>query len=159
MERIGFTTSTDKQEDYVQAKDKVLGSLKDFFRPEFLNRLDDIIVFDILSEESIKQIVGLQVELVRERLASKEITLDIDTAALAYLAKEGYNPQYGARPLKRLIQTKILTPVASFMISQGVLKGGTITVGINEKTKEFTFDVKKGKRGPVRSDVMDRVTV
>jgi ATP-dependent Clp protease ATP-binding subunit ClpC len=61
------------------------------------------------------------------------------------LAKEGYNPQYGARPLKRLIQSKILTSIASMMISKGVLKGGTVTVG--HKNGEFTFDIKKGKKG------------
>jgi len=170
MERIGFSTSDDvKKDDYVQAKDKVLDSLKDYFRPEFLNRLDDILVFDILSEQSIQKIVGLQVELVKERLALKEITLEVSPAVLAFLAKEGYNPQYGARPLKRLIQNKILTPVASLMISQGVLKGGSINVDIKQTkdskdkdavvTSEFIFDVKKGKRGPVKSDIMDRVTV
>jgi ATP-dependent Clp protease ATP-binding subunit ClpB len=159
MERIGFTTSLDKNEDYVQAKDKVLGSLKDFFRPEFLNRLDDIIVFDILTEDSIKKIVGLQIEIVKERLAGKEIRLEVSQAVLNYLGKEGYNPQYGARPLKRLIQNKILTPVASFMIAQGMLKGGSVSVGINEKTSEFTFDVKKGKRGAVKSDIVSGVTV
>ena len=63
----------------------------------------------------------------------------------SFLAKEGYNPQYGARPLKRVIQNKILNPIASLMISKGVMRGGTITVGV--KNAEFTFDVKKGKKG------------
>jgi len=160
MEQIGFSLGEDKKADYANAKDKVMGSLKDFFRPEFLNRLDDIIVFDILNEESIKKIVSLQIDIVKKRLELKEIKLEVSEAVLEYLGKEGYNPQYGARPLKRLIQTKILTPVASFMISQGVIRGGTITVGINPKTKEFTFDVKKGKRGPIKSSMVEEgVTV
>jgi ATP-dependent Clp protease ATP-binding subunit ClpA len=79
-----------------------------------------------------------------KRLEEKEIRLEVSSAVLEYLAKEGYNPQYGARPLKRLIQEKILTPVATFMISQGVGKGGSISVGM--KGGEFTFDVKKGRK-------------
>jgi ATP-dependent Clp protease ATP-binding subunit ClpA len=125
-------------------KGKVMESLKDYFRPEFLNRLDSIILFDVLSTDAIKDIVKIQVESVVKRLAEKEIRLDVGPAVLEYLAKEGYNPQYGARPLKRLIQEKILTPVAGFMISQGVGKGGSIAVGV--KAGEFTFDVKKGKK-------------
>ncbi|MEY2664213.1 MAG: hypothetical protein RIT04_21 [Candidatus Parcubacteria bacterium] len=155
MEKIGFTKEADvlaaEKADYEETKKRVMGSLKDYFRPEFLNRIDDIILFDVLSKDSIKQIVTIQVEAVMKRLAEKEITLVIEPAVYDYLAKEGYNPQYGARPLKRLIQNKILTPVASFMISQGVLKGGTITVGMKkakngEASGEFTFDIKKKKR-------------
>ncbi len=160
MERIGFTTSIDQKEDYVQAKDKVMTSLKDHFRPEFLNRLDDIIIFDILGEESIKKIVGLQVELVKKRLAAKEVSMEISPAVLDFLAKDGYNPQYGARPLKRLIQNKILTPVASLMISHGVLKGGTIMVDLKPGTTDLTFEVKKGKKGTFRTgSLMERATV
>ena len=84
-------------------------------------------------------------ELVKERLAAKEITLEVSPQVLAYLAKEGYNPQYGARPLKRLIQNKILTPVASMIISKGIMKGGVVSVSM--KDNQFIFDVKKGKKG------------
>ncbi|MEK9184601.1 MAG: AAA family ATPase, partial [Patescibacteria group bacterium] len=145
MQKIGFTspdaTTTD---DYIGVKDKVLSNLKDHFRPEFLNRLDDVIVFDVLSPQAVEEIVRIQVELVKERLKGKEITLEISKDVLFYLAKEGYNPQYGARPLKRIIQNKILTPVAGMIISQSVLKGGVINVDI--KNGEFIFDVKKGRR-------------
>ncbi|HEY4523727.1 MAG TPA: ATP-dependent Clp protease ATP-binding subunit ClpC, partial [Candidatus Paceibacterota bacterium] len=115
------------------------------FRPEFLNRIDEIIIFNILSPDAVKEIVGIQVKEVVERLAGKDITLAINPAVYNYLAKEGYNPHYGARPLRRLIQDKILTKVASLMVSRGVLQGGTITVDVSPK-KEFTFDVKKGSR-------------
>ena len=108
------------------------------------NRLDDIIIFDILSPLAIRKIVDIQVGQVKERLLSKNIYMDIKDGVLDYLSKEGYNPQYGARPLKRLIQTKILNPIASLMISQGISSGGTIIIGV--KNNEFTFDVKKGKR-------------
>jgi ATP-dependent Clp protease ATP-binding subunit ClpB len=144
MEKIGFASDNTDMAKYNDVKGKVMESLKDYFRPEFLNRLDSIILFDVLSIESIKNIVKIQVDQVIKRLEEKEIKLDVAPAVLEYLAKEGYNPQYGARPLKRLIQEKILTPVAGFMISQGVGKGGMISVNI--KNNEFTFDVKKGKK-------------
>jgi len=144
MEKLGFASGGGDKAKYDDVKDKVMQSLKDYFRPEFLNRLDSILLFDVLSTDAIKDIVKIQVDQVIKRLAEKEIKLEIMPAVLEYLAREGYNPQYGARPLKRLIQEKILTPVAGFMISQAVNKSGAITVDI--KSKEFTFDIKKGKK-------------
>jgi ATP-dependent Clp protease ATP-binding subunit ClpA len=166
MEKLGFSSpvisdvngsngasnssSNRDRENYNQAKDKVMSSLKDHFRPEFLNRLDDIIIFDILSPEAIREIVTIQVAEVIKRLAEKNIDLVLEASAYEYLARDGYNPQYGARPLRRLIQNKILTPVAKLIIGQELNKGGTITVGMKEvsgkdvgKEAEFTFDVKK----------------
>ncbi len=145
MERIGFAEKRADRENYDEAKDKVMEAVKESFRPEFINRLDDIILFNILSPEAVREIVTIQVKQVVERLAHKDIALEISNEALEFLAKDGYNPQYGARPLKRIIQNRILTPVASLMISKGVMKGGTISVGF--KNGEFTFDEKKGKRG------------
>ncbi len=146
MESIGFSNMGDA-ENYESAKEKVLSSLKDNFRPEFLNRLDDIIIFDILSPLAIKDIVNIQVSIVSKRLLEKEIILSVSDAALAYLAKEGYNPHYGARPLKRLIQDKILTPIASLMVSQGILKGGEVFVDIKNDVIAVSV-VKKGNREP-----------
>ena len=127
MESIGFTNNSTK-DDYSLMKEKVLEALKENFRPEFLNRLDEIIVFDVLSEEAIEKIVDLRIQVVRDRLVSKNIGLEITKEALSYLAKEGYNPHYGARPLNRLIQNKILNPVASHIISNGVKKNDTVFV-------------------------------
>lgn len=150
MEKIGFAEKREDKEDYNDAKNKVMEALKDNFRPEFLNRLDDIILFNILSPEAVRDIVRIQLDMVKARLAEKEISLDITKEAFEFLAKEGYNPQYGARPLKRLIQSKILTQVASLMISKGVSKGGGVTVGL--KGTELTFEVKKGKKGSLWSE-------
>ncbi|MEI8338190.1 MAG: AAA family ATPase, partial [bacterium] len=147
MQKMGFSSDAGEKEDYNDAKSKITESLKEYFRPEFLNRLDDIIIFDILSKENIRKIVDIQVGLVKERLLSKEIELSLSSDTYDYLAKEGYNPQYGARPLKRLIQNKILNPVANLIISKGVLKGGEIFVGV--KDGELTFEVKKGKKGSI----------
>ncbi len=142
METLGFTNKT-KVDEYSQTKDKVLESLKDYFRPEFLNRLDDTIVFDILSLDAIRHIVDLKINVVKERLAVKDIGFEISADALTYLAKEGYDPHYGARPLGRIIQNKILNPVANFIIGKSIKKGDTVTVGI--KNAELLIEMKKKK--------------
>ncbi|MES3032111.1 MAG: AAA family ATPase [Patescibacteria group bacterium] len=140
MEAIGFSNNS-KKADYANMKEKVMESLKENFRPEFLNRLDEVIVFDVLSEEAIKDIVNIRVKVVKDRLAGKGIALEISDEALSYLAKEGYNPHYGARPLNRLIQNKILNPVASYIISDGVKKGDTVSVIV--KNNEIAIEKKK----------------
>lgn len=147
MERIGFTDGMrSKAADYEEAKTKVQSALKDYFRPEFLNRLDDIIIFDILSPEAISEIVGIQMKQINERLAAKEISLAVSPEVYGFLAKEGYDPQYGARPLKRFIQNKILNPVASLMISKGIGAGGSISVSLI-RGNELHFEVRKGRNG------------
>ncbi|HEX7724243.1 MAG TPA: AAA family ATPase [Candidatus Paceibacterota bacterium] len=178
MEKLGFSRAVEAapasgtvtsamnsrdRENYNEAKEKIMGALKDFFKPEFLNRVDDIIVFDILAQESIRKIVEIQVSEVTKRLADKGIEMQLTPAVYDYLGKEGYNPQYGARPLRRLIQNKILTPVANLLIGQEVAKGGTIIVDLKKpvankvaKTdsavgggaaQEFSFEVKKKHKG------------
>jgi ATP-dependent Clp protease ATP-binding subunit ClpB len=142
MESFGFTNNS-RKDDYEHTKDKVIESLKDHFRPEFLNRLDDIIVFDILPQDVIRSIVDIKIQAIRERLLAKDIELDISPDALGYLAKEGYNPHYGARPLNRLIQNKILNHVASFIISKGVKKGDTVYVTL--KNNELMIEMRKKK--------------
>ncbi len=147
MSDFGFQRSHDDSSQYGRAKDKVMESLKQYFRPEFLNRLDEIIVFDILTPEVIGEIVKMQVDNVAKRLGAKEIELTISDEVLAYLAREGYDPKFGARPLKRVIQSKILTPVANMMIGEGMLQGGTVKVSM--KNGELHFDTKKkGRRTP-----------
>ncbi|KKP98266.1 MAG: ATP-dependent chaperone ClpB, partial [Candidatus Nomurabacteria bacterium GW2011_GWA1_36_15] len=142
MESIGFSNKSDK-EDYSNMKEKVMEAMKDYFRPEFINRLDEIIVFDILSEEAIRKIVDLRLKVVKDRLWAKDIDFKISDEALSYLAKEGYDPHYGARPLNRLIQNKILNPVASYIISNDVKKGDAISVSI--KNNELLIETKRGK--------------
>lgn len=142
MESIGFTNNT-TIDDYKATKEKVLASLKDHFRPEFLNRLDEIIVFDVLSPEVIRSIVDFKIKIVRDRLLAKDIVMEISDEALGYLAKEGYNPHYGARPLNRLIQEKILNSVASFILGKGIRKGDVVCISI--KNNELLIEKKKKK--------------
>ena len=104
------------------------GDPLDFFKPEFINRVDDIIRFRSLSEEDLYAIVKVQLELLRKRLDVKRIALDIDDAAMAQLAREGYDPSFGARPLKRIIQRQIADPAAILILDGGIAEGGRITV-------------------------------
>jgi ATP-dependent Clp protease ATP-binding subunit ClpB len=142
MAAIGFGhSSADDVAQYEQVKEKVLAALKDRFRPEFLNRLDEIVIFDVLSKDALARIVENQVKDVIARLSGKRIALDIAPEVRTWLAEIGHNPQYGARPLKRAIQDKILTPIASYMVSNGMMEGGTVTVSL--KNGQPHFDVKK----------------
>ena len=144
MSNLGFGAGLGVTENdrYEQVKGKVMDALKEFFRPEFLNRLDEVILFNILSPESVHEIVKMQIEIVAKRLEDKHISLALTDAAIDHLAKEGYNPQYGARPLKRLIQTKLLTPIANMMVSRGIMDGGSVR--IDSKDGELVLDVRKG---------------
>jgi ATP-dependent Clp protease ATP-binding subunit ClpA len=145
MQVIGFG-SGDENDAYEEAKHRVTDSLKDYFRPEFLNRLDEIILFNVLTPSAVKEIVHIQLDAVMQRLKEKEITLHVTPGVVEHLAKVGFDPLFGARPLKRLIQTKILTPVANLMISHNVLSGGSVLVEM--KGDEMTMTVEKNTRGP-----------
>jgi ATP-dependent Clp protease ATP-binding subunit ClpB len=111
--------------------------LREFFRPEFLNRLDDIIVFHSLSKEQMAKIVELQLRRVSARLAEKGITLDVSKKTLAYLAEAGYDAVYGARPLKRLIQSTILDELSLEIVEGRVHDGDTVSV--DEKGGKITL--------------------
>ncbi|OGH88502.1 MAG: ATP-dependent chaperone ClpB [Candidatus Magasanikbacteria bacterium RIFOXYC2_FULL_42_28] len=119
-----------KTEDSVRAK--IMDLLKDHFRPEFLNRIDETIIFEALGEEEIQKIVELQLTELAKRLTDKKITLKIDPAVKKYLAKEGYNPDYGARPLKRIIQTELLDKLAFALITGDVAEGQVVEIGVEK---------------------------
>jgi ATP-dependent Clp protease ATP-binding subunit ClpB len=110
-----------------QREARVLEALRGHFRPEFLNRIDETIIFDRLNEEDLKRIVEIQVERLIQRLAAKKLTLVLTDAAKAHLAREGYDPVYGARPLKRVIQRDLLDPLSLEILSGKFLEGDAIT--------------------------------
>ena len=96
---------------------------------------------------------------VKERLFNKEIELSVTKQVMSFLAKEGYDPKFGARPLKRLIQSKILTPVASMMVDEGVLRGGKVSVGLSKDSNELVFNVRKrGNRKELQKATRKTVT-
>jgi len=109
-------------------RDAVMGAVRSSFKPEFLNRLDDVVLFDPLSIEEIGRIVDLQVEALGRRLADRRLTLDVTPAAREWLALEGYDPAYGARPLRRLVQKQIGDQLARAMLSGDVKDGQTVVV-------------------------------
>lgn len=108
------------------------GDPSEFFKPEFINRVDDIIRFRSLTEADLEHIVGIQLERLRARLEAKRISLDVDNAAMAQLAREGYDPAFGARPLKRIIQREIGDPASILILDGSVGEGGSIVVGAGE---------------------------
>jgi ATP-dependent Clp protease ATP-binding subunit ClpB len=110
------------------AAERVRMALRDHFRPEFLNRIDEIIVFTPLDESQLREIVGLLVDSVRARLAESDLTLDVTDAALSLLAREGYDPVYGARPLRRAIQRELENPLARRILGGEFVAGDTIHV-------------------------------
>ncbi len=117
----------------VEAKrDAVMTSVRAAFKPEFLNRLDDVVVFDALSTEELAQIVDLQVDMLAERLSDRRLTLDVTPAARDWLALTGYDPAYGARPLRRLLQREIGDRLARALLSGEVTDGDTVLVDVPE---------------------------
>lgn len=106
-----------------EMRERVTESLHNHFRPEFLNRIDEIVIFHSLTESNLSGIVDLQIEIVKKRLREKKITIEIEKSARNWLAKKGYDPIFGARPLRRLIQNEIANPLA-LMLLKGTLSGG-----------------------------------
>jgi ATP-dependent Clp protease ATP-binding subunit ClpB len=130
-------------EESLDAKERdrrVMEALRGHFRPEFLNRVDEVIIFDRLTDEEITHIVGLQIERLAKRLTAQNITLEVTPAARGLVAKEGYDPVYGARPLKRAIQREILDPL-SMEILQGRFGEGDV-IEVDARDSKITF----GKR-------------
>ena len=125
---LGSQALMDPTLDESQKHEAVMASVRKAFKPEFINRLDDVIVFEPLSLEELGKIVDLQVEQVARRLKSRRITLDVTDAARDFLAMDGYDPAYGARPLRRLIQREIGDKLARMLLSGEVSDGATVTV-------------------------------
>jgi ATP-dependent Clp protease ATP-binding subunit ClpB len=126
-------------EPYERMKEAVLEEMRASFRPEFLNRVDEIIVFHSLSEAHLKRIVGIQLARLQARLADRHIAIELDDAARTHLVRSGYDPAYGARPLKRAIQKEIETPLARLVLSGKVRDGQTVDVGFDPKKGALAF--------------------
>ncbi|HXX94849.1 MAG TPA: AAA family ATPase, partial [Planctomycetota bacterium] len=125
-------------------REDILQLLKAKFRPEFLNRIDETVVFHGLEQAQLRKIVDLQIEILRRRLADRRIALEVPSDVLDLLAKEGFDPQYGARPLKRLVQRKLQNPLAMMLLEGKFGDGDTVAVKISKKTGELDFVRKAG---------------
>ncbi len=132
--RIGYIAQDSIKSADKEMEDTVMQDLRDAFRPEFLNRIDEIIIFQPLTRDEIAQIVDLQLQQVMNRLADREVTVTMTDTAKTFLAEKGFDPKYGARPLKRLIQTEILDRVAMYLLKDEKINELMIDVAQNEIT-------------------------
>jgi ATP-dependent Clp protease ATP-binding subunit ClpB len=129
---LGSQFIADPSLDEAAKKDAVMNVVRGTFKPEFLNRLDDVILFDALSTEELAEIVDLQVARLVRRLASRRLTLEVTPAATEWLAVTGFDPVYGARPLRRLIQSAIGDQLARKLLAGEIIDGDTVTVDLDE---------------------------
>jgi ATP-dependent Clp protease ATP-binding subunit ClpC len=139
---FGFDRGRDDAASYEQMKERLKVSIERYFRPEFLNRLDDVIVFHALNRDNLKQIVDIELSKVRSRLADRGLALILTDEAKEYIIDKGYNPDYGARPLRRAIENMIEDPMSEEIL-RGSFKGkDTITVRIDGTgdTKQIKFE-------------------
>ena len=132
--------------DSSEARHQVMDAVRSHFRPEFLNRLDEIIIFRRLTRENMDGIVTIQLQRLEARLAGRKITLDLDELARKWLADQGYDPVFGARPLKRVIQRALQDPLAELLLSGEVLDGQTVRVSANDDG--LVVGSRVGRAGP-----------
>jgi ATP-dependent Clp protease ATP-binding subunit ClpB len=129
---LGSAYLADMSIDDSLKRDQVMSVVRQAFKPEFINRLDEIVLFDALGSEELTKIVGLQIKALAARLADRRITLDVGEDAMEWLAMTGYDPVYGARPLRRLVQSAIGDELARGLLSGTIRDADTVHVGLNE---------------------------
>jgi len=140
---LGSPFLVDQSLDEATRRERVMDVVRATFKPEFLNRLDDVIMFDALSTEDLTRIVDLQVDKLARRLADRQLALDVTPAAREWLALTGYDPNYGARPLRRLVQSSIGDPLARELLSGELTEGDSIQVDVNDSRERLTVSTRK----------------
>jgi ATP-dependent Clp protease ATP-binding subunit ClpB len=143
---IGSQAIIDPSMSEKEKQKAVMDALRAHFRPEFLNRVDETIIYNSLGEAQIGGIVKVQLKVVEDRLKAKRVQLDIKDDAVNYLAKKGFDPIYGARPLKRVIQTDLLNPLSKEMISGGIKSGDMVTVSLNKNGEGLLLKAAPNKK-------------
>lgn len=142
---VGFGTASQKAQEDANARSVIENALKKAFAPEFLNRIDDVIVFNALEREDIDKIIDIELEKLIERIKALGYTLKLSKKAKDYIADKGFDKQYGARPLKRAIQKYIEDKLAEEIINSNIQEGDTIAMDLDSKTQELTVKVDKAK--------------
>lgn len=142
---VGFDTGNTVAKDEERSRGIIEKALKKKFKPEFLNRIDDAIIFNSLKEEDIEKIIKLEMESVSENLNELGYKVELDKKAIQYIIKEGYEPEYGARPLNRAIQRYVEDPISEEVINGNIKEGDTIKITYNSKKDEIVVKVKKPK--------------
>ncbi|MAB71223.1 MAG: hypothetical protein CMJ54_01810 [Planctomycetaceae bacterium] len=140
---FGFAKRTDVQ-DYDKMRNSLMSEIEKFFRPEFINRLDEVIVFRPLDRENLTSIIEFELSKVRERLEAKRMTLELDAAAKDFLIDKGYNPDFGARPLRRALSSYIEDPLAENLLSGEFIEGDSIKVTRKEDEDHLSFEATRG---------------
>jgi ATP-dependent Clp protease ATP-binding subunit ClpC len=139
---LGFAAKRDetkaRKQTYEDMKEKMRAKVKETFRPEFLNRLDDIIVFHELTEEHLRSIVELVVRDLQRRLAERKLQIEVSEEAKSWLVKEGYDPAYGVRPLRRIIERYVENPLSTKLLRGEFNIGDTVVVDFKENALTFT---------------------
>ena len=132
-----FLANQEEGEDVEAVRPMVMNTVRGHFRPEFLNRIDEIILFKRLSRHNMGDIVRIQLQRVEKLLADRRMALALDAEALNWLADKGYDPVYGARPLKRVIQKELVDPIAKKLLAGEIEDGGVIAVGVEDGGLSF----------------------
>jgi ATP-dependent Clp protease ATP-binding subunit ClpC len=135
---LGFLQHHDNAEER-QAHEKIEKALKDAFRPEFLNRIDEVITFSPLSREDMRLIVDLQMKEVQDRLSDHDLTVELTPGARDWLAEVGFDPDFGARPLKRALQKHVESPLSVSLLSGEFSTGETIVVDVDKEANKLVF--------------------
>ncbi|WP_147653980.1 heat shock survival AAA family ATPase ClpK [Vulcaniibacterium gelatinicum] len=146
-------------EEYEKTKAEVMDVLRGHFRPEFLNRIDEIIVFHALGKEEIRHIVGLQLDRVARNAASQGVTLTFDQTLIDHFAEEGYKPEFGARELKRLIRSELETALAREMLGGGIGKGDHVSARWDDKAERVVFERQEPPAKPAEPEKPDAANV
>lgn len=137
--KLGFTTAENEKENYQQMKENVMGEVKHIFKPEFLNRIDEIIVFHALNKENIHSIVSIMADTIIKRTKKQmDITIVLEDSAKNYIVEKGYDEKYGARPLRRALQSKVEDRLAEEILDGKVKKGDTVIISYENEELKFT---------------------
>jgi ATP-dependent Clp protease ATP-binding subunit ClpB len=135
---LGSSALMDPLLEETAKRDQVLAAIRNHFKPEFLNRLDEIVIFHALEHEHLKAIVTVQLRHLERRMEARRLRLDVDDAAKSWLADRGFDPVYGARPLRRLIQSSIGDPLSRDLLEGKVTDGDTVKVGVTDLGDKLT---------------------
>ena len=140
---VGFTTSAKAENAEEASKGVIEKALKRTFSPEFLNRIDDVVIFNSLDEKNIAKIIDIIMKDVLKRLSNLGFTLELNDKVKHFIAEKGYDQQYGARPLHRAIQKYLEDPLAEELLNQKIKEGDTVVANFDEKEKKITFKIQK----------------
>ncbi|MDG4801167.1 ATP-dependent Clp protease ATP-binding subunit [Micromonospora sp. WMMD980] len=142
---VGFATGDPGQQESAELRERLMRRLQENFRPEFLNRVDEIIIFQRLEAEQLREITGLLLEETRRRLHTQDIQVEISTAGVDWLAEHGYQPEFGARPLRRVIQREVDNRLSRMLLENEISPGQKVSV--DARDDQLVFDVSAGERG------------